>query len=851
MGFGEVLHLDDCCIPRSFVQWFADNVLPDEEVIQLGSKSILLSPQSVSDTFGTPAGELHVDSDEEIGKSAFLAVRCLDFVDFNPIEIPSTLPRIRVWKGNLIKVFSDMFIGTNGKYVAYPIRDISETCYSRERNKQYAHVRSDAIMKQSMYAALGHLVDNKLKEDISQSFKRIMKDEDDKICIKAQELVVHVVQAFASNKIGSQDTLKLTCSKEGSDKTAIDSRSTVKLPSSDEEHDNDDGALIHRKRRCIEVKTSSHQSTHPETAMKNDERTILAPIIKDVSGTANVFSQPVHSPSLAYMLPVNNCSNNGKDGDDVSSKEDNKLKSIKIDLKRICIEEDNEGFSGFNAPNSYQCSEHNMHSGNGGCSALVMNEPNINNNVLYLCSVSLIKTCTLNIFLISVVIYDVCTGSQAKCTIPTNRGEYLEKARLTYFFKDNGLPTFRLVEDEDDNGKTIEEPELFRPLGMDDYTYNMQVEQQKQRQSDKSSTGKPERSSLLYSQYQCCADMWTSSHISKHKRPANYEDAYLVTQTNKLKVHLASIHERVYTNSCTYIESTSHVLMCTRCSFPELAGFTYTSISKLAGFTFTSRSTELVTSSDESSPEVQILGEKSFKSNCNIMNEKAEELYNTSLSLGSSSSRYGKENVLPQRIPQRSKYICSPFDVNASPRVALQPIEVEIWEAVTTLCDIEPHRLSWAINIDNIRVSMLQLGSSMKVNGWVEAGLMNAFCRKLFRDNHPRKMNKHFFFNTTSIRKWKNEETRVIWKHRAIESFILSNKARALHLSDGIKNFKIIWNEAGLKNLNFQTYGIAYPNVPKQKTGNDCGIFGMKCLERFCARNPAQCTFSHLDIPAF
>jgi hypothetical protein len=59
---------------------------------------------------------------------------------------------------------------------------------------------------------------------------------------------------------------------------------------------------------------------------------------------------------------------------------------------------------------------------------------------------------------------------------------------------------------------------------------------------------------------------------------------------------------------------------------------------------------------------------------------------------------------------------------------------------------------SWAINIDNIRVSMLQLGSSMKVNGWVEAWLMNAFCRKLFRDNHPRRTNKHFFFNTTSVR---------------------------------------------------------------------------------------------------
>jgi hypothetical protein len=88
--------------------------------------------------------------------------------------------------------------------------------------------------------------------------------------------------------------------------------------------------------------------------------------------------------------------------------------------------------------------------------------------------------------------------------------------------------------------------------------------------------------------------------------------------------------------------------------------------------------------------------------------------------------------------------------------------------------------------------------------------------------------------------------------------------------------------------MNFQTFGTAYPNVPKQKNGyefiemsivfcdfytvclflfvvlickicfrsfyscsNDCGIFSMKYLELYCARNPAQCCFSQLDMPAF
>jgi hypothetical protein len=34
-----------------------------------------------------------------------------------------------------------------------------------------------------------------------------------------------------------------------------------------------------------------------------------------------------------------------------------------------------------------------------------------------------------------------------------------------------------------------------------------------------------------------------------------------------------------------------------------------------------------------------------------------------------------------------------------------------------------------------------------------------------------------------------------------------------------IKNFKATWNEAGLKNLDFNSFGVAYPNVPKQKNG--------------------------------
>jgi hypothetical protein len=74
MGFGDLLELDDCSVPRSFVQWIADHVSIKEEKINIGCKSIFLSAQSVAETLGTPSGELLVDTDEVSGKAAFLEI---------------------------------------------------------------------------------------------------------------------------------------------------------------------------------------------------------------------------------------------------------------------------------------------------------------------------------------------------------------------------------------------------------------------------------------------------------------------------------------------------------------------------------------------------------------------------------------------------------------------------------------------------------------------------------------------------------------------------------------------------------------------------------------------------------
>jgi hypothetical protein len=91
MGFEFMLQLDDCHIPRAFVQWLADNASSDGSCINLSGVSISLSPESVHDTFSIPAGEIPVGGDEECGKNSFLAL-------FGFTEVPYT------------RVFADMII---------------------------------------------------------------------------------------------------------------------------------------------------------------------------------------------------------------------------------------------------------------------------------------------------------------------------------------------------------------------------------------------------------------------------------------------------------------------------------------------------------------------------------------------------------------------------------------------------------------------------------------------------------------------------------------------------------------------------------------------------------------------
>uniref|UniRef100_A0ACD5U196 Uncharacterized protein n=1 Tax=Avena sativa TaxID=4498 RepID=A0ACD5U196_AVESA len=592
LGFAEILHLDDCCVPRPFVQWVADNVCTDGEAIIIGSKQIELNPQSVHHTLGTPTGDLPVNSDEELGKAAFLAmfgllevpsvrffgklifgkevlpdavfcrafmsvclgtffcpnsstkistkymgalvivdkikdrnwskfihewmmfyikkylkqpantrqltqtlggciyhlaVRCLDFIDFTPVQIPSTIPRIRVWKGNLIKLFSDMFLGTNGKYGAYPVKDISETCYFIDTSIPYQQLDSDTILKQLIHGAIGDLVGDKLKEEISATFLTIMKDEDMKYCMKAQDLVIKVIQAILSTENGSQDTLKLTASDECSNKNTNDSESTVKLNQDDEvdsEYDNDEDVLIQRKRRRTESNTNSKTSHQTENAINKDMNSdypqsthVVSPVDKETTGNEDARSQAYPSASLDHMILANDIKLKGEASIDVSTQVFRTLNNLNdtkesiMDLNVKCVEEQNEEFHGFNASDVKSLNIESIEHGNNNDHSEGTEQGAPSLDECY----AMNKEIDVNLPTIQLIAQDYARDQPTQ-TFAMKRSELLQIARSKYYFNDDGMPSFRLMECVDDNGRTIEEPELHRPLEMDDYTYNEKCE---------------------------------------------------------------------------------------------------------------------------------------------------------------------------------------------------------------------------------------------------------------------------------------------------------------------------------------------------------------------------------------
>ncbi|TVU33530.1 hypothetical protein EJB05_25353 [Eragrostis curvula] len=97
----------------------------------------------------------------------YLAVLYLDHVDFGSRQPPDTIPRILVWKQDMIKSYSDLDEKSHGVYGLRPLLDRSVTCYAKTLiQPESLALSNDSDFLNSLDLVCGCKLPNFLKMDI-------------------------------------------------------------------------------------------------------------------------------------------------------------------------------------------------------------------------------------------------------------------------------------------------------------------------------------------------------------------------------------------------------------------------------------------------------------------------------------------------------------------------------------------------------------------------------------------------------------------------------------------------------------------------------------------------------------
>ncbi|CAM0912141.1 unnamed protein product [Alopecurus aequalis] len=141
------------------------------------------------------------------------AVRYLDFIDLGPIKLPSTIPRIRVWKGDLINHFSQIDKGKDGNYGSHVVKDMSQTCYARPINAKIQKESGHHQFMNDINRCAGDYISKEVKNQIFDAFQSHMIDADSKTYTRAQLLVMDLLNIIVSegvSKLSSETTVLIT-----------------------------------------------------------------------------------------------------------------------------------------------------------------------------------------------------------------------------------------------------------------------------------------------------------------------------------------------------------------------------------------------------------------------------------------------------------------------------------------------------------------------------------------------------------------------------------------------------------------------------------------------------------------
>ncbi|EEC72551.1 hypothetical protein OsI_05970 [Oryza sativa Indica Group] len=242
----------------------------------------------------------------------------------------------------------------------------------------------------------------------------------------------------------------------------------------------------------------------------------------------------------------------------------------------------------------------------------------------------------------------------------------------------------------------------------------------------------------------------------------------------------------------------------------------------------------------------------------------------------------------PRRIIHPTKHRSDPF-VCPRRRFVVSDNALRYYNAICSLSDSE-YQDEDAVNIDNVRISFCNFGNSLKKGGDVNGFVISAFCRCLFHKNHPSKSKKNYFFpsigdmlishlNSKELAKIEKSfqgaaTARILHKCDLLSFpicylehwflFVVDIKDRmlvfldSLHEKDDpyfdpimdlmISNLQNAWDEAEESAMDFNSFEIFFPHVPREENNADSGIFVMKSIELWSPRSLLCNEFDKSDI---
>ncbi|KAE8771856.1 hypothetical protein D1007_56209 [Hordeum vulgare] len=510
IGFGFMLELDDSIVPRPFAQWIADNVSVKDEQIVLNNKGITLSVESIFHVLGIPAGENTISMANDGGKADFLAffglsevptikyfgnkiigdeemsdegfIRCFmvvllatflcptsntkpstkymaalndvskikDFIDFGSIELQSTMPRLFVWKGNLIKLFSDMLVDLNGAYGAFKVKNESETCYG-EHIYEWTSTKKNSYMRDAIERTVGDSFSVEVKEDIYKTFQHFMKDEGRSTCSKVKELILQTLKIVLCARAASENTVKIDSSNNDyvSANGILDSHATVKVNSHGEPEDGETNIMPRKKRKLSDEEERSTKKerkiSQQSTGSVGTHSKAQQHLVGDDQNACTQTSIPEFVQSKSFEFKETNKSIQKQ------KKSMNSIGATAASFDYMLCSKENPSTSFKQQAQGVTTSTHSFFGFTNNTSS--QKEKQISDKLL---------ESKMNLDMNKVFLPDDEIDHTQSCW-----AKYLDEARKKYFFYSDDIPTFRLFENNDDCGKEITEPELWRPLDMD------------------------------------------------------------------------------------------------------------------------------------------------------------------------------------------------------------------------------------------------------------------------------------------------------------------------------------------------------------------------------------------------